>query len=92
MKIVSLSIETQASYQPNAGQLLGKVTLEGPTGAQTIVLSSSALSRIFKVVGADIVESTRLNALMVKSAVNEAVAAPLLGEAAKVLLEGVPFQ
>jgi hypothetical protein len=90
MKITSLTIETASSYSPNAGQLVGKVRLEGPTGSQEVVLSNSALSRIFGVVGADITESTRRNALMTKAAVDDAVHGPLLEDASRVDTE-VPF-
>lgn len=87
MKIVSLKIETQPSYAANAGQMVGTVSLEGPTGSQSIVLSNAALSRIFGVIGADITESTRRNALMVKAAVDDAVHGPLLAAAAQVEVE-----
>lgn len=92
MKIVSLTIEAASSYRSNAGQLVGKVRLEGPTGSQEVVLSNSALSRIFGVVGVDITESARRNALMTKAAVDDAVHGPLLEAASCVGTDdGRPF-
>lgn len=91
MKITSLTIETASSYSANAGQLVGKIRLEGPTGGQEVVLSNSALSRIFGVVGADVIESTRRNSQMVKAAVDDVVHGPLLEQAANVGDGEVPF-
>ena len=84
MRITSLSIETAPSYATNAGQLKGTVTLEGPTGGQTVVLSSKALSQIFSVVGNEVIRQAQLNAQQSKGAVEEAINGPLLADMSEV--------
>jgi hypothetical protein len=87
MRITSLNINKRASYEEMAGQLVGAVTLEGITGKQEIILSPAAMSQIFAVIGAEVIERSRSNAAMVKAAVDEAVHAPLLAEAATIKIE-----
>jgi hypothetical protein len=90
MRITALDIRKRASYEESAGQLVGTVTLEGITGKQEIVLSPSAMSQIFAVIGSEVIERSRNNAAMVKAAVDEAVHAPLLAEAATIKIENDP--
>jgi hypothetical protein len=84
MFITKLTIKKQESYEPNPNQLVGSVVLEGITGKQEIVLSSAAISRIFGVIGEEVIDRSRNNAKMTKNAVEEAVHEPLLAGAAQV--------
>ena len=88
MTITGLTIETASSYSPNAGQLMGKVTLEGASGRQEIALSAQALSLLFGVVAAEIIETARRNAAMAKASVEEAISRPLLSGSATFAIEG----
>lgn len=87
MRITQLQISKRASYEEMAGQMVGSVTLEGITGKQEIILSPAALSQVFAVIGAEVIERSRSNAAMTKIAVDEAVHAPLLADAATIKLE-----
>lgn len=84
MQVSKLTIKKQESYEPNAGQLVGAVVLEGPTGKQEIVLSAMAMSRIFGVIAEEMIERSRSNAKMVRNAVEEAIHEPLLLNAAEI--------
>lgn len=87
MRITSLNISKRASYEEMAGQLVGAVTLEGITGKQEIILSPATMSQIFAVIGSEVIERSRTNAAMVKAAIDEAVHAPLLADAATIKIE-----
>ena len=87
MRITQLHIAKRASYEELAGQLVGAVTLEGITGKQEIILSPAAMSQIFAVIGAEVIERSKTNAAMVKAAVDEAIHAPLLADAATIKIE-----
>ena len=84
MQVAKLTIKKQESYESNAGQLVGAVVLEGPTGKQEIVLSAMAMSRIFGVIAEELIDRSRSNAKMVRNAVEEAIHEPLLLNASEI--------
>ena len=84
MQITSLQIGRRQSYESDAGQFRATVTLEGPTGNQTVVLSSKAVSRIFGVIAQDVIDTTSSNALLVKAGMDEAINGPLLADSATI--------
>jgi len=84
MQVTSLEVRRQASYEPNAGQLRGIVTLTGPNGQQTVALSTAGLSRIFEVIVKEVSDTARRNAEEVQRGMQDAVKEPLL-EASTVL-------
>jgi hypothetical protein len=90
MFVTKLTIKKRESYEPNPNTLVGSVVLEGPTGKQEIILSSAAISRIFGVIGEEIIDRSRNNAKMTKNAVDEAIHEPLLADASKVSDEEIP--
>ena len=55
MKVTRLEIKRQESYETDAGQLKGIVTLTGTAGQQSLVLSAGSISRIFEVIKEDAV-------------------------------------
>ena len=89
MRITHVEIKKAASYEANAGQLVGSCELEGPTGSQRLVLPSFAISAIFKQIGSEIAETAKANARMVKPAVDEAINGPLLESSSQV--DEIPF-
>jgi hypothetical protein len=91
MFIKNLTVRKHESYESPANQLVGSVVLEGPTGKQEIVLSSMAISRLFRVIAEEVVDSSRSNAKMTKNAVEEAIHAPLLESSAKIVDDEIPF-
>lgn len=88
MFVTSLVIKKRERYEDNAGQLYGSVVLEGANGKQEIVLSASAISRVFGVIAQEVQDRARVNAQAVRAGMDEAVNAPLLMDASKVSDEG----
>lgn len=84
MKVTELRIKRQESYEPDAGQLKGIVTLTGLNGQQTLVLSTGSISRIFKVIKEDAVQQSELQAKLAGRAMQEAVDEPLLLAASEI--------
>ena len=80
MKITSLQIKRQESYEQDAGQLRGLVTLTGPSGSQSLVLSPSAVVKIFDVIAQEVRTTAAVNAQHVKSAFEDVKAEGLLLE------------
>lgn len=78
MKVTELTIRRQASYESDAGQLKGIVTLVGTEGQQSLILSSRSISKIFDVIRADAVEQARAQAGSTNRALQEASDEPLL--------------
>lgn len=78
MKVTELRIKRQESYESDAGQLKGIVTLTGANGQQTLVLSSGSVSRIFEIIKEDAISQAKLQAKFTERAVQEAVDEPLL--------------
>lgn len=84
MQITELKFKKRESYEDMPNQLVGAVTLCGPTGKQEIILSSSAMSKIFGVIKDELVSTSKSNAALTANAVDEAIHAPLLASAATV--------
>ena len=80
MKVKTLVIKRQESYESDPNQLKGVVCLVGDQGEQTLPLSSQSISRIFEVIREDAVAKAKLQAKMVSNAVQEAADEPLLLE------------
>lgn len=80
MKVKSLVIKRQESYETDAGTLKGVVQLVGEQGEQTLPLSSQAISKIFDVIREDAVAKAKLQAKLVSNAIQEASDEPLLLE------------
>lgn len=78
MKVTELRIKRQESYESDAGQLKGIVTLTGATGQQTLVLSAGSVSRIFEIIKEDAISQAKLQAKLTERAVQEAADEPLL--------------
>jgi hypothetical protein len=74
MKITELTIKRQASYEEEAGQLRGIVTMTGTTGQTTCVLSSMAIRDIFNCIKREFAHTAKQNAGMVEHAVESAIA------------------
>lgn len=72
MRVTELLIRRQASYEADAGQLRGIVTLAGELGQQTVVLSPGSISRIFEIIKTDIAVKARRQADLSGVAVQEA--------------------
>lgn len=81
MKVVKLEIRRQESYEKDAGQLKGLVTLQDDMGQQSVVLSAGAMSRLFGVIAEEVSTRARLQAGQVKQALQDAQDEPLLLEA-----------
>ena len=84
MQVTQLEIKRQESYEPNAGQLKGIVTLTGAAGKQSLVLSAGSISRIFEVIKEDAVAQARVQARSADRALQEAADEPLLLVASEV--------
>ena len=85
MQIESFTIEKQASYselRPN--EMLGRVTLSGPSGKQVVILQTQTLVQVFSVIRQDLINASKKNAEMTKAAIDEAVHGPLLASSIKV--------
>jgi len=87
MKVTKLEIRQRSSYEDYANQLAGTVLLEGPTGKQEVLLSPMTVSRIFAVLAEDLVSRSKQNASLTKTAVEEAVHAPLLEQNSVLAIE-----
>ena len=80
MQIESFTIEKQSSYAAvRPGEMLGKVTLSGPSGKQEVILQTATLVQVFSVIRQDLINASKKNAEMTKAAIDEAVHGPLLG-------------
>ena len=84
MQVTRLEIKRQESYEPDAGQLKGIVTLTGPAGKQSLVLSAGSISRIFEVIKEDAVAQAKVQARSADRALQEAADEPLLISASEV--------
>ena len=84
MKVTRLEIKRQESYEPDAGQLKGIVTLTGTAGQQSLVLSAGSISRIFEVIKEDAVAQAKAQAKAADRALQEAADEPLLIGASEV--------
>ena len=84
MKVTRLEIKRQESYETDAGQLKGIVTLTGTAGQQSLVLSAGSISRIFEVIKEDAVAQAKAQAKAADRALQEAADEPLLIGASEV--------
>lgn len=84
MKVTRLEIKRQESYESDAGQLKGIVTLTGTAGQQSLVLSPGSISRIFEVIKEDAVAQAKMQAKAADRALQDAVDEPLLLAASEV--------
>ena len=84
MKVTRLEIKRQESYEPDAGQLKGIVTLTGTAGQQSLVLSAGSISRIFEVIKEDAVAQAKAQARSADRALQDAADEPLLISASEV--------
>ena len=84
MKVTRLEIKRQESYETDAGQLKGIVTLTGAAGVQSLVLSPGSLSRIFEVIREDAVAQAKMQAKAADRALQDAADEPLLLAASEV--------
>jgi hypothetical protein len=84
MKVTRLEIKRQESYEQDPGQLKGIVTLTGPAGQQSLVLTAGSISRIFEVIKEDAVAQAKVQAKAADRALQEAADEPLLIGAAEV--------
>ena len=84
MKVTRLEIKRQESYERDAGQLKGIVTLTGDAGQQSLVLSAGSISRIFEVIREDAVAQAKAQAKSADRALREAADEPLLLGASEV--------
>ena len=84
MKVTRLEIKRQESYESDAGQLKGIVTLTGTAGQQSLVLSAGSISRIFEVIKEDAVAQAKAQAKSADRALQEAADEPLLLGASEV--------
>ena len=84
MKVTRLEIKRQESYESDAGQLKGIVTLTGTAGQQSLVLSAGSISRIFEVIKEDAVAQAKAQANSADRALQEAADEPLLLDASEV--------
>ena len=78
MKLTNFEIKRTASYETPPSQLQALATLMGPSGAQTLVLSTSSIVAILKIIEKDAARVAAQNALMVAGALQEAGAEVLL--------------
>ena len=84
MKVTRLEIKRQESYEPDAGQLKGIVTLTGTAGQQSLVLSPGSVSRIFEVIKGDAMAQAKMQAMAADRALRDAADEPLLIGASEV--------
>lgn len=78
MQVTRLEIKRQESYEPDAGQLKGIVTLTGTAGKQSLVLSAGSISRIFEVIKEDALAQAKMQAKVADRALQDAADEPLL--------------
>lgn len=84
MNVTRLEIKRQESYETDAGQLKGIVTLTGAAGMQSLVLSPGSISRIFEVIKEDAVAQAKMQAKAADRALQDAADEPLLLAASEV--------
>lgn len=84
MKVTELRIKRQESYESDAGQLKGIVTLTGSAGQQSLVLSPGSIARIFEVIKEDAVTQAKMQAKAADRALQDAADEPLLLAASEV--------
>ncbi len=80
MRVAQLLIRRQESYETDAGQLKGIVSLVGDEGEQSLILSPGSISRIFAIIKDDAAEKAKLQAKQTASAMQQAADEPLLLE------------
>ena len=84
MQVESIHIEKRPSYDSQfPGQLVGIVHMRCSTGEQKLVLSPGALSRMFQVIAAEVVETSKRNAEMTKRGMQDAADGALILETTK---------
>lgn len=74
MKVTSLEIKRTPSYDEHPNELRGIVTMTGPYGQQTVVLSNAAICAIFNVIKDEVRVTASNNAEQSDFALNEAKA------------------
>ncbi len=84
MNVTELRIKRQESYESDAGQLKGIVTLTGSAGQQSLVLSPGSIARIFEVIKEDAVTQAKMQAKAADRALQDAADEPLLLAASEV--------
>ena len=84
MQVTRLEIKRRESYETDAGQLKGIVTLTGAAGQQSLVLSAGSISRIFEVIKEDAVAQAKVQARSADRALQEAADEPMLISASEV--------
>ena len=72
MKVKSLEIRKGESYRDEPLTLFGVVTLVGEEGEIKTRLSNASLGKIFDIIRADVIDTSRRNANGVKRALEEA--------------------
>lgn len=72
MKVERLEIARTASYETPANTLVGRITLKGDSGSQTITLSNGALMSIFNIIRQEVLSTARSNAEMTNRAIQDA--------------------
>ena len=80
MKVKQLLVKRQESYEQDAGQFRGMVSLVGDQGEQSLTLSPASISKIFEVIREDATAKAKLQAKMVTGALQDAADEPLLLE------------
>ena len=80
MKVQEINIRMQKSYEPDAGQYRGTVTLADESSSQNIRISSRGLTAIFRVIKEDVAAEAMRIASATPNALTEAEHAPLLLE------------
>lgn len=80
MKVKEIQIRLQESYQPDAGQYRGTVTLADDNSSQEIRISSRGLTNIFRVIKEDVAAEAMRIASATPNALSEAEHTPLLIE------------
>ena len=80
MKVKQLLIKRQESYESDAGQFRGMVSLIGDQGEQSLTLSPASLSKIFEVLREDATNKAKMQAKLAAFALKDAADEPLLLE------------
>lgn len=81
MKVISLEIRRALSYEENAGQLYGVISLAGTEGKQFITLRPGTISRIMTVCREQILCFVNTNVRQTDAAMEAAITEPLDREA-----------
>lgn len=83
MKVTELIIKRQESYEADAGQFRGLVTLLGEEGKQSLTLSNGSIAAIFGIIKDDAIAKAKSQAKAAGSAIQDASDEFLLLEEAK---------